>query len=324
MIWEVKLKGFEKIIGHNDIKAYLDRVIDKDCLSSTYIFSGSKGLGKTEIAKIFAQNLQDNFADTNNDLTIIDGSDGSIGIDEVREKLVNNINIKPMANKYKVYIIKQADRLTQQAQNAILKSLEDAPEYVIIILVTSEERKLLPTIRSRAVTLKFVAPSLDEAVDYIVKEVGVDKECALMLAKLTSCNIGEAVRYSKLYQNKDIWNKIVHVLRHINDMSVYEIISFVKNLSKEEISMFMNMLQCFYKDILGYKISNDVNIIVLRDLREDVMKTVIISSYNSIYKAVDAIAKAVERIEANAGIDSVIEVLLFTIKEKNDGISSRS
>lgn len=136
-----KLKGFEKIVGHDKIIEYLDRVIEKDFVSNVYIFSGNKGLGKFNVANIFAKNLQNNFSDMNSDIQVIDKDGASISVDEIRTRLVNDINIKPMQSRYKIYIIRRAHKLTVAAQNAILKTLEETPEYGIIILVTSEERE---------------------------------------------------------------------------------------------------------------------------------------------------------------------------------------
>ena len=160
------MSGFKDVVGHKDIIQYIQNAVEQDKVSHAYILNGAKGSGKKMLAKLFAMTLQcENSqlepcgecrscrqADSGNQpdiITIQHEKPGSISVDDIREQLNGDIMIKPYSNRYKIYIIPEADLLTVQAQNALLKTIEEPPEYAIIFLLTENADSLLPTIRSR-------------------------------------------------------------------------------------------------------------------------------------------------------------------------------
>lgn len=317
-IYGGNLIGFDKIIGHDKIKDYLIKITKNQKIANTYIFAGAKGLGKFRVAKIFANILHNNENLDREDFVVIDADGKNIGIDLVREKLIDDVNIKPMRYCKKIYIIKQAQKLTIQAQNALLKTLEEPPEYALIILVCTDENKLLSTIRSRSVILNFTSPSLEDSARCIVDKLGIDIDDAKMLSKLTDNNVGQAIRYSTIYKEKDRFNNLLHVLRHMDEMKNYEVISFVRSLNEDEKAFFLQLIYCMYRDMLTYKLSNDPNAIILKVMQTDIMKSVRKISYDSMYRSIEEISKAMIRREANANIESIFEVLLLSIKENRN------
>lgn len=318
------MKEFKEIIGHDNVINYLEKVIEKDFVANTYIFSGDEGLGKFEIAKIFANKLLKSTGENTIDLTIINSAGASVSVDEVREKIVADSSIKPMSSKYKVYIIKSANKLTVQAQNALLKVLEEAPEYVVVILVLSDESKILATIKSRAIVLKFTSPSIDVVVKHVMEKFEISQKDAYKFTRLTDANIGRTLIYIQMYLTTDIWKKIIHVLKYIDEINSFEIISFIKGLTTEERSLFLNAILCYYKDLLTYKISSDPNAIIMSELTNEIMKKVTSIAYKSIYNSIDAVTESIERIEANANLDSILEILLYKIKENDNDNAGRS
>lgn len=314
------MKGFEKIIGHDRVKEYLDRTLEEGTPAHAYLFTGSRGLGKLRVAKVFAANLQNDFRTMPDDCKIIDTERKTVGIDLIRQSVVQDAVIAPFSNPYKIYIIKNADKMTVQAQNALLKTLEEPPEHVIIILLATEERKLLETVRSRCVVLNFTSPSVEETTACVMERTGLGKTEAEKLARLTDSNIGQALKYAKCYQDGEIWDRILHVIRHLEEMSVHEIISFVEELNAGdgvERELFFSILYTYYKDMLYYKISNDINGIVLNDLQHEVMKNVKILPYKGMYESVDAITAAMERLRANANPMTVLEIMLLNLRDIN-------
>ena len=143
---------FEDILGNDDVKKYLTNCIENKNFSHSYIFSGIKGIGKYTFAKDFAKCiLEDSMMQDYYEL----GPDGkSIKVAQIRE-LQNVINIKPTFSKKSVYIIDDADLMTIEAQNSLLKTLEEPPEYSVIILIVHNERSILSTVKSRCVNIKF-------------------------------------------------------------------------------------------------------------------------------------------------------------------------
>lgn len=158
---------FEDILGNDDVKKYLTNCIENKNFSHSYIFSGIKGVGKYTFAKDFAKCiLEDSMMQDYYEL----GPDGkSIKVSQIRE-LQNVINIKPTFSKKSVYIIDNADLMTIEAQNSLLKTLEEPPEYAVIILIVHNERSILSTVKSRCVNIKFSKLSDKDIKKYLLKK----------------------------------------------------------------------------------------------------------------------------------------------------------
>ena len=157
---------FEDILGNDDVKKYLTNCIENKNFSHSYIFSGIKGIGKYTFAKDFAKCiLEDSMMQDYYEL----GPDGkSIKVAQIRE-LQNVINIKPIFSKKSVYIIDDADLMTIEAQNSLLKTLEEPPEYAVIILIVHNERSVLSTVKSRCINIKFSKLSDKDIKKYFLK-----------------------------------------------------------------------------------------------------------------------------------------------------------
>ena len=163
--------GFQDVVGHNDIIRYIQSAVEQKKVSHAYIINGQRGAGKKMLARLFAMTLQceskalepcgdcRSCLQTKNGnqpdiITITHEKPTSISVDEIRQQLNGDVMIKPYSSPYKIYVIPEADLMTPQAQNALLKTLEEPPEYAIIFLLTENVDALLPTIRSRCVMLK--------------------------------------------------------------------------------------------------------------------------------------------------------------------------
>jgi DNA polymerase-3 subunit delta' len=171
------------IIGHNEIKSELKNAISNNTVSHAYIFEGIEGIGKLTLAKNFARILlcleksteacgkceSCKIIDNHPDFQIIDSEKGSIKVDQIRQ-LGLSIALKPIASERKVYIINNAENMTEEAQNALLKVLEEPPTYATIIIITSNKEKLLKTIKSRCSTLRFNGLSQDDINKYFNNE----------------------------------------------------------------------------------------------------------------------------------------------------------
>ncbi len=163
---------FKKIVGNNRIKEFLKSAIEANNVSHSYMFVGKSGIGKKLIAREFARNIMclnhgncisndiicssciKFDASSNPDYMEIVPDERTLKIDKIR-KMQEKIAEKPIVSNKKVYIIDDADTMTEESQNCLLKTLEEPPEYAVIILIVSNENKMLPTIKSRCVSIKF-------------------------------------------------------------------------------------------------------------------------------------------------------------------------
>lgn len=149
---------FENIIGHEDIKKLLENNLVKNNISHAYLFSGKKGVGKCEMAKEFAKKILNvDKLESSPDYRYIckreDKKD--IVIEQIRNELIDDIFQVPVSGDKKVYIIDDAECLNVASQNALLKTLEEPPKYVVIILISSNTSSFLTTVISRVKTINF-------------------------------------------------------------------------------------------------------------------------------------------------------------------------
>jgi DNA polymerase-3 subunit gamma/tau len=205
-------KTFDEIVGQNHIVATLKNAIQKNRLAHAYLFAGPRGVGKTSTARILAKalNCKEGSVVTpcqkcascieiaqarSFDVIEIDGASNR-GIDEIRT-LRENVKFAPAQARFKIYIIDEVHMLTTEAFNALLKTLEEPPEFVKFIFATTQPHKVIPTILSRCQRLDFRRIGLMEIIaqlERIVKEekIDVDKEVLLAIAKASDGSLRDA------------------------------------------------------------------------------------------------------------------------------------
>ncbi len=162
-------KKFADVLGQKEVVEVLEKSIKNNNLAHAYLFSGDRGTGKTSVARIFAQEI----GSSPDDIFELDAASNR-GIAEIRE-IREMVNIKPISSKYKVYIIDEVHMLTKDAFNALLKTLEEPPTYVIFILATTEKEKVLPTIISRCQVFDFKNPS-KEVIQELLQKVVLEEK----------------------------------------------------------------------------------------------------------------------------------------------------
>lgn len=163
-------KTFDEIVGQDHIVRALEKSVKDGAIAHAYLFSGGRGLGKTSIARILAEEL----GTSQNDLFEIDAASNR-GIDDIRG-LRESVRALPYDSKYKVYIIDEVHMLTKEAWGALLKTLEEPPSYVVFVLATTDIDKVPETIVSRCVNFSFKIPTvpvLKEFVLSVCKKEGV-------------------------------------------------------------------------------------------------------------------------------------------------------
>ena len=155
--------SFKEVVGQDHVVAVLEGALNEDAISHAYLFSGSRGTGKTSVARIFAKEL----GTTEKDLYEMDAASNR-GIDDIRA-LREAVSVLPFDSKYKVYIIDEAHMLTKEACNALLKTLEEPPAHTLFILATTETEKLPETIVSRCQSFAFKQPTISMIKDVVTE-----------------------------------------------------------------------------------------------------------------------------------------------------------
>jgi len=172
-------------IGNDKAISFLEKSLASGKLAHSYIFIGPEDLGKSTIALAFARNLQGESEGLNSDLYLVKAAAGekSIGIEEIRE-FIKRLGLSSFLNSYKIGIIKEADKLTDEAKSALLKTLEEPKDKVIIILLVSSEDALPATILSRSQLLYFQPVAAAVIYDYLLANHQTKRDLARDLANL--------------------------------------------------------------------------------------------------------------------------------------------
>lgn len=326
--------SFKDVVGHRDVIQYLQNAVAENRVSQAYIVNGERGTGKKMLAKLFAMALLCEEhgpepcnkchscvqAESNNHPDIIwvtHEKPGSIGVDDVRTQINNTVAIKPYQGPYKVYIIPEADIMTVQAQNALLKTIEEPPQYAVFILLTENADVLLPTINSRCVMLKlrYIKDALIKK--YLMERMEVPDYKAEVCAAFAQGNLGKAIKLAGSEHFNELKDEVLNLMRHINEMDISELVEVVKRctLYKVEINDYLDLIMVWYRDVLLYKATREIDKVVFKDQIDCMREQARRSSYEGIETILDSLDKAKSRLKANVNFDLVMELLFLTIKE---------
>ena len=328
------MAGFEEIVGHRQIIEQLKRSIETGNVGHAYMFSGEKGSGKRTLADAWAMALQctsererpcgechsckQAVSGNHPDIIYISHEKpSSIGVEDVREQLVGDVQIRPYNGRYKIYIIPEAEKMTVQAQNAILKTIEEPPAYAVIILLTSNDQYFLDTIRSRCVVMK-IRPVEDSVVKkYLMEHVQVPDYQADICVAFAQGNVGKAVRLASSEDFNTIKEAAMQLIKNAGHMEIHEIINEVKRVQdfKISISDYLDILALWYRDMVYFKATRDVDGIVFKDQIRNIRSAVKVCSYEGAEEVMNAIEKAKTRLNANVNFDLTMELLFLVIKE---------
>ena len=292
---------FQNILGNDKIKNLLQESVNNNKVSHSYLFVGKSGIGKKMIAKEFAKAilcLGDNkycdnckscleFDGQNNpDFFVIEPDGNAIKIDQIRN-MQRGVQEKPIISRSKVYIIDNADFMTKEAQNALLKTLEEPPEFVTIILIGENENEFLATIKSRCMIIHFNSISDSDMEKYLQENYNMNVTSNML--DVFQGSIGKAIEL------KDKQEEYLIIEQAIENIEKEDLIDLIKKLdilytSKDEIL-----------DMLDY-----INIILLKKSKENV-------KYTDCIKIVENTKR---RIDQNANYDMSIDNMLFNIWEE--------
>lgn len=332
-----KMLGFQQIVGHESIIQHIQNAIKSNKVSHAYIFHGEEGMGKKMLASLFAKTMQCEEGgitpcnkckscmqfDTSNhpDIIWVTHEKVSIGVDDIRIQVNGDIQIKPYNSRKKIYIIDTADKLTESAQNALLKTLEEPPEYAVILLLVNNINMLLQTILSRSVLLNLKPVNKEAIKEFLMVEKQIPDYMAQMAAGFSAGNIGKAIMYASSEEFERMKEDVLHILKYIDDMELYEVILGIKTITsnKRSINDYIDLMILWYRDILMFKATKDPNLLIYKEELPYIKKQANIRSYEGLELIIKAMEKAKIRLKANVNYDIAIELMLLTIKENSNG-----
>ena len=290
-----------KIKGNIKNRRELERIVQNNTVLHSYLFLGENGIGKKEIAREFAKQIlcltHKNECDckscicfeTDNhpDFQLINDEGDTIKISTIRE-MIATVYEKPILSDKKIYIINDADKMTKEAQNSLLKTLEEPPEYTIIILIASNTDMLLNTIKSRCIKILFSNLSDEEILEYF------ERNHEDISKTMVSTFGGSIERAINLKDKIEIYEKIKNVFENIEQLKELEVLRLKDDVlnDKDEIFSILDYINtCFYNKMIN-----------------NISKA---EKYNNCIQAVE---EAKTRLRRNSNYDMTIDNLLFAIE----------
>lgn len=329
--------NFSEIIGQSSVINHLHNAIGANKISHAYIFHGEEGMGKKALASAFAKTLQciekgiepcnkckscmQSDSGNQPDIMWIRHEKASIGVDDIRIQLNGDVQIKPYQSPYKIYIIPSADKMTENAQNALLKTIEEPPQYAIIILLVCSIQNLLPTILSRCVVFDLKPVDRQLIKEYLMLKHHIPDYLAEIAAGFSGGNVGKAIRYASSEEFENRKEDILHILRYIDEMELHEIISGIKTISENKawIDDYIDLMMLWFRDILMLKATSDPNLLLFKEEYRIIKKQASIRSYERIENIIKSMEEAKAKLKSNVNFDITIELMLLSIKENSNG-----
>ena len=342
-------KNFDELVGQEAIKQTLENSLKIQKISHAYLFSGPRGTGKTSVARLFAKALNcekgngeicnecSNCRAINEgshpDVIEIDAASNS-GVDEVRE-LIEKVKYAPIQGKYKVYIIDEVHMMTNSAFNALLKTLEEPPSYVVFILCTTEPYKLLPTILSRCQRYEFkkiTDAELKKLITHVLKEEGVSatNDAINLIVELANGGardslslLDQVISYAgsnieeedviKMFGLVSSQDKI-RLLENIKDGNTLKVLKtydefIIRNI---DLSRLVNELLTLLKDSLVYLKTRDKSLIT-SSKEEDAKEIMLKFDESELLSYIDLLLKCQNEFKTTSDPNFLFEIYLLKL-----------
>ncbi len=327
--------SWEEIRGQDGAISFLKNILIKRKLSGAYLFVGPEGVGKRLTAKNFAKILNcqrrkasfdccdeclscvkvDNFNHPDVDWIETPRDAQKISIEQVRN-IKRGIALKPYEGRIKIYVILKAELLTEEASNCILKTLEEPPTSALLILTTSDMRRLLPTIISRCQIVKFSSLPVEEVEEILKSCHNQPPEVATFLANFCEGRLGEAIKLKDrniLREKNEIIDQLSAYCPEGQAYGAGFQPSAAQN--RKDIEEMLKILLSWYRDVLISKCKTQSLPLINLDRREEVLNLANKISFEKLSRAVKTIINTYTFIQQNANPKLALEVMAWELKD---------
>lgn len=326
-------RTLDNFLGNEGAVAGLKGMIAAGRVSHAFIFDGAFGMGKKTLAYAFARSLQCEKgvgcdcgecyscrameSGEQPDVFFVDSEKATLGVDAVRDEIVERAKTKPYSSRYKIFIVEGAERLTEQAQNALLKTVEEPPVYVVFILLTSNYNKLLPTVLSRCVLIRLKGLGKDIIARELLKSGACDRRVSEIVAECAEGSLGQALRLcgdGEFFALREKAAGIFDKIEKADLIGLYDILDEILETDKR-LDDFLGLMYLFYRDLIVFKTCGGEKV-VQKDYLGLIEGACGRISLKRLLKGAEAVMNARREIKINVNKQLALEQMLFGIKEK--------
>lgn len=327
------MADFKDVIGHEQVIHHMQNAIRQKKISHAYLLCGEAGSGKRLVAEAFAKTLlceeggieacgkckscKQIESGNHPDFRPVLREKATLGVKEIREQVTADVQIKPYSSEYKIYLIDEAEKMTEEAQNALLKTIEEPPEYAVFLLSVSRQELLLQTVLSRCVLLPFYPVATEKIKQFLMEKHGVPDYLADSAASFSAGLVGRAVQYAESETFIEQRKEVLHLVKYIDEMTMAEVMENVKLFAakKDVAEAYLEMILLWYRDVLLYKATKNVNSLLFADELEAVVAQAGKRSFENLQGIVDALEQVKQRLKSNVNFENALELLLLYMKE---------
>ena len=342
------------VVGLPQLTDNLQNAIKHNKISHAYLIQGEKLSGKGMIADIFARALQCEAGKASSEhqetlfempseatgprpcnqcrsckqaingnhpdiIYVTHEKPNVISVDNIRQQVNGDIDIKPYSGDYKIYIIDEAEKMNVQAQNALLKTLEEPPSYAVILLLATRAEAMLQTILSRCVVLNTKPVPDDLIKKYLMQKVEIPDYRASICASFARGNVGRAIELASNEVFDHMKSSVLGLLKHITELETNQIAAEVKKITEEKFDTndYLDLCFIWYRDVLLYKACGGFGSscpVIFKEELTALESAAKYYHYEAIERIIHAIDRARSRIAANVNFDLTMELMFLDMK----------
>ncbi|MCR6516244.1 DNA polymerase III subunit delta' [Clostridium sp. LY3-2] len=307
----------QNFVGHKNIINGFMRRAENNTLSHAHLISGDDGIGKSILADIFSSKIINKpLGEENADVVIYKAKKATIGVDEVR-KIIEELNKKPYEGDRKVILIHNAEKLTVQAQNALLKTIEEPPNGVFIILLTTNLEIILETIKSRCQIYKLTPLNKEEMLEVLNRRTGIEENIIKSALAYAHGIPGRAERFLDDESLEKMRDLILLMLKDVSKRDVDSILKYEKEFLKfkDEKEELLSVIELFIRDIILFKELNNNDMIINSDKISEIDELNQLMSYKRLEGMIKYIKEARVGFKNNTNFSINIDIMLMGFLE---------
>ena len=325
--------SFREVVGNRKITEHLQEAISRGRVAHAYLFSGPDGIGKRFVAERFAAALLcekkgsepcgqcrsclQMLGGNQPDVTYVTRTKTVIGVDDIREQVNQPMSIKPYAGKYRIFLIDEAEKMNEAAQNALLKTLEEPPAYGVIVLLCSRAERLLETIRSRVVHLPFLPVGDEEIVAFLMEKYQIPDYRARLAAALAGGSPGMAAAFAASEQLQARREAVVRLMKSLPSDDAHRRVTQTKELAaaKESLADDLELMLLWIRDLLVYKAAGAKGRLMYPEEAGEIARQADALSYEALRRMQEELSAFRAKKDANVNLETGVWIMLSHLSE---------